>query len=232
MRVIGRLREWSGVVALLLVVAGGTAYAANEWTGANIVDESLTGADVRGSSAVDGSLTGLDVKANTLRGSDVDESSLEQVPDAAELGGMGPSRFVRGAAAVPGAFGVSNAKAYFNRVQNIAGSTSTFMEIPGLLDLELECTAGDAVLYLAATRDDLEIFTHWSRSGIVDRNVLDNADRIGFSANSSAQTQHLEVQAGIGENTFGLQKQVDVTAFMQYTPGGCLARASALAQQT
>jgi hypothetical protein len=35
-----------GYIALAIVVSGGTAYAANEWTGENIVDESLTGDDI------------------------------------------------------------------------------------------------------------------------------------------------------------------------------------------
>ena len=70
MRVLSRLREWSGVLALCLVLAGGTAYAANEWTGANIVNESLTGVDVRG---------------DTIKGADVLESSLGKVRDANTL---------------------------------------------------------------------------------------------------------------------------------------------------
>ena len=35
-----------GGTAVVLLVTAGTAYAANEWTGANIVDGSLTGADL------------------------------------------------------------------------------------------------------------------------------------------------------------------------------------------
>ena len=35
----------------LLALGGGAAYAANEWTGRNIKDETLTGADIRGKAA-------------------------------------------------------------------------------------------------------------------------------------------------------------------------------------
>jgi hypothetical protein len=53
--------QWIGALALFLVLAGGTAWAANEWTGQNIVNESLTGADI---------------KNGTVKGPDVLESSL------------------------------------------------------------------------------------------------------------------------------------------------------------
>jgi hypothetical protein len=63
------------------VLAGGTAYAANEWTGANIVDGSLTGADVfdntvSGADITNGSLTGADVFDNTLGGADITNNSV------------------------------------------------------------------------------------------------------------------------------------------------------------
>ena len=62
-------------LALFVAVGGGAAYAIDEWTGANIRNETLTGADVRGTSnatsAVNGSLTGADIsgqQANRARG--------------------------------------------------------------------------------------------------------------------------------------------------------------------
>ena len=57
----------TSTIALVLALSAGTAYAVNEWTGANIVNESLTGADVRGkagttsTAAVDGTLTTHDI---------------------------------------------------------------------------------------------------------------------------------------------------------------------------
>src|SRR3954451_19972061 len=72
LRMFSRIRpklNHSTVVAYLalFVALGGTAYAVNNFTGADIQDESLTGADVRGTAgtsttaAVNGSLTGADI---------------------------------------------------------------------------------------------------------------------------------------------------------------------------
>jgi hypothetical protein len=93
-------------IAVVLALSAGTAYAANEWTGANIVDGSLTGADVKGRSAtatkpfVDGTLTSYDIKdgsllegdfpPNSIGGGRIKESTLGQVP-VATLGGLGRS---------------------------------------------------------------------------------------------------------------------------------------------
>jgi len=94
-----------GYLALFVALGGTGAYAANEWTGANIVDESLTGADVKGKAGtmsapsvngsltthdiagqpanmangspfVQGSLTTWDIADGTLRGADVLDNSL------------------------------------------------------------------------------------------------------------------------------------------------------------
>jgi hypothetical protein len=57
----------AATMALFLALGGTGAYAANEWTGANIQDETLTGADVQGKAqtatapAVNGTLTGYDI---------------------------------------------------------------------------------------------------------------------------------------------------------------------------
>src|SRR5438093_12494069 len=72
-------------LALFVALGGTSAYAANEWTGANLVDESLTGADVRGAAgtsttpAVDGSLTGDDISgqdANNAHGTPFVDGTL------------------------------------------------------------------------------------------------------------------------------------------------------------
>jgi hypothetical protein len=94
-----------GYLALFVALGGTSAYAANEWTGTNIVDESLTGADVRGkpgtsstpsvngslttheiagqpanaangSPFIQGSLTTWDIADGTLRSADVSDNSL------------------------------------------------------------------------------------------------------------------------------------------------------------
>jgi hypothetical protein len=68
-------------VACFVALAGGVAYADNEFTGANIKDGSLTGADVfdntlSSADVTDGSLTGTDVKDASLTGADVLDNTL------------------------------------------------------------------------------------------------------------------------------------------------------------
>ena len=58
-------------IGCFAALATGSAYAANEWTGDNIVDSSLTGQDifpnsVPGGDITNGTLTGADVFDNTL----------------------------------------------------------------------------------------------------------------------------------------------------------------------
>jgi uncharacterized protein YjbI with pentapeptide repeats len=74
-------------LALFVALGGTGAYAANEWTGTNIVDSSLTGADVRGkpgtssAAAVNGSLTTDDIagqQANAANGTPFIDGTLTQ----------------------------------------------------------------------------------------------------------------------------------------------------------
>ncbi len=80
-------------LAVFLVVAGGSAFAASTITANSIksktvVDNSLKSKDLKDDKAVagvdviDASLTGADVADNSLTGDDVDESTLAQVPQA------------------------------------------------------------------------------------------------------------------------------------------------------
>ena len=95
----------TSVLALFVALGGTGAYAINEWTGANIQNETLTSADIRGKAGtattagvngtiasgdiagqqgvdaigqpfVDGTITGWDVKNNSLGGADIDEDRL------------------------------------------------------------------------------------------------------------------------------------------------------------
>jgi hypothetical protein len=66
-------------VAVFLALGGVSAYAANEWTGANIVDGSLTGADV-----FDNTISGNDITNNSVTRDDVKNGSLTGV-DLANL---------------------------------------------------------------------------------------------------------------------------------------------------
>ena len=75
------------LIALVVAVGGTSAYAANEWTGANIVDGSLTGQDV-----FDNTISGNDITNNSVASADVKDGSLGTV-DIGELHG---SRIVNG----------------------------------------------------------------------------------------------------------------------------------------
>jgi hypothetical protein len=76
------------LVALLMSLSG-VAYAVDEWTGANIVDGSLTTADyknndirsvdIRDDTKSGGGLQGADIAPNSLTASDIDEASLSGV---------------------------------------------------------------------------------------------------------------------------------------------------------
>jgi uncharacterized protein YjbI with pentapeptide repeats len=85
-------------LALFVALGGTSAYAANEWTGANIVDGSLTGVDLKDASVagrdvtdssltgadISESLTGADVATGGLRGSDIADGSLGNLEIANE----------------------------------------------------------------------------------------------------------------------------------------------------
>jgi hypothetical protein len=90
--VLAKLRPRSvydvlAAIGCFVALGGTSAYAINEWTGANIVDESLTGADVKGkagrstTAAVNGSLTTHDVagqQANAANGTSFVDGTLTQ----------------------------------------------------------------------------------------------------------------------------------------------------------
>src|SRR5881397_4444566 len=93
-------RQWMGALALFLVLSGGTAYAVNEWTGANIVDGSLTSADyknndirsvdVRNDNVAGGGLQSADIAPDSLTGNDVADNSLAGVDiEEPSLNGVG-----------------------------------------------------------------------------------------------------------------------------------------------
>lgn len=75
------------ILALMIAVSGGTAYAVNEWTGENIVDGSLTAADlaaksVRRSELAANAVDSAKIADDQVTGADVQESTLAQVPSA------------------------------------------------------------------------------------------------------------------------------------------------------
>jgi hypothetical protein len=78
-------------LALVLALAGGTAYAANTIGSSDVIDNSLRSADLRDGSGV----SGADVIDNSVTGGDIDESKLGKVPDADKLDGVNSSAFAR-----------------------------------------------------------------------------------------------------------------------------------------
>ena len=66
-RAIAHLRaQWMGGLALFLVIAGGTAYAANTVSSSDIVNNQVYSADVRNDSLDGGGLSGADIREQTL----------------------------------------------------------------------------------------------------------------------------------------------------------------------
>jgi hypothetical protein len=106
-------QQYIGLIALF-VALGGSAYAAATINSGDVVNDSLTGGDVRGRAAkpgkpftqgsltgadvlgspgVNGGLSGFDVANESIRGIDVQESTLGPVPSAASVGGVVESDF-------------------------------------------------------------------------------------------------------------------------------------------
>jgi hypothetical protein len=101
----------------LFVALGGTAYAANEWTGRNIVNGSIKQVDLGANS-----VNSTKVVNNSIKGADILESSLGTVPKASSVvpGAIGTAALADGAvtpakqAPVPAA-----------SVMRLSGETST-----------------------------------------------------------------------------------------------------------
>ena len=84
--------QWMGALALFLVLAGGTAYAANTIGSSDIIDESIQSQDlkngqVHSSDIGNNQVQSVDVKNEALTGADIAANSLGEVPSAT-LGGL------------------------------------------------------------------------------------------------------------------------------------------------
>ena len=89
--VLAHLRaQWMGALALFLVLAGGTAYAANTIGSSDIINGQVKSADI-GNNQV----RSIDVTNDGLTGVDILESSLATVPDADTLDGRDSKDFAR-----------------------------------------------------------------------------------------------------------------------------------------
>ncbi len=94
--VLAHLRaQWMGALALFLVLAGGTAYAANTIGSSDIIDGQVKTADI-GNNQVRSADVRDDALANGgLTGADIVESSLGPVPNADTLDGKDSKDFAR-----------------------------------------------------------------------------------------------------------------------------------------
>ena len=79
-------RQWMGALALFLVLTGGTAWAVDEWTGANIQDGTLTSADYRNND-----IRSVDVRNATAGGGGLTGADL--APHSAGLDELDPAAF-------------------------------------------------------------------------------------------------------------------------------------------
>jgi hypothetical protein len=98
-------RQWMGALALFLVLSGGTAWAVNEWTGANIVDGSLATADyknndIRSVDVRNDSFAGGGLQSSDLAAGAVGQADLAPAEAWHEVGAVGEPTFN----ASPGAF--------------------------------------------------------------------------------------------------------------------------------
>ena len=79
-RILGHLRaQWAGVLALVLVLTGGVAYAANTVFSSDIVNDQVYSADVRNDTLSGGGLAAPDLQASAVGTSEV----LNDTPRAA-----------------------------------------------------------------------------------------------------------------------------------------------------
>ena len=111
--------QFLGLLALLIVLTGGTAFAAaaaktvakNTVTSKSIKNGQVRTADLAPAAVTgdklaldsvtpdqvkNGSLTGTDISDNSLTGNDVNESTLGIVPNASSLGGVPAASYLRG----------------------------------------------------------------------------------------------------------------------------------------
>jgi len=78
-------RQWMGALALFLVLTGGTAWALDEWTGANIQNATLTSADYKNND-----IRSVDVRDDAAGGGLTD---ADLAPNSAGLAELDPAAF-------------------------------------------------------------------------------------------------------------------------------------------
>jgi hypothetical protein len=218
---VGRVRShvtYANVVAtlaLLIAIGGGTAWAVEKWTGANIVN---------------GSLTGVDVRNDTLKGADVLESRLAKVPDSDKLDGLDSARYTRGAPAEAGAFAPAKGRTYFNRLAALSGSAvQTLLVIPGLLHVDVECN-GLALVHVISDTNGLQM-----SQDILSGNLFKTynaGEQFQFNTSDQIPTYQGLVTAGKGDSSFTGQQLVPINLVATFNAANqfCYFQGSALLQ--
>jgi hypothetical protein len=93
-RAVGRIREqWAGYLSLFLVVAGGTAYAADTIGSSDVINESLLSEDIKNGQVRSGDLATNQVLSAEVRDDNLSNGGLESVDiasDALQANDLGP----------------------------------------------------------------------------------------------------------------------------------------------
>ena len=110
-RLLIQLREWAGVLALILVLTGGVAYAANTVSSTDIVNDQVYSADVRNDTLAGGGLARADLRAGAVGTSEV-------LDDIAPGGGLGAADLRSGSVGPAEAAGLRSAD-----IANAAGGS-------------------------------------------------------------------------------------------------------------
>ena len=94
--VLAHLRaQWMGALALFLVLAGGTAYAANTIGSSDIINGQVKSADIGNNQVRSADVRDDTIANGGLTGKDIIEGSLGTVPAADTLDGMDSKDFAR-----------------------------------------------------------------------------------------------------------------------------------------
>lgn len=195
----------TATLALFAALSTGTVYAANEWTGANIVNNSLTGADVR-------------------------ESTLGRVPNADKLDGIDSRGFIQGASAGP-FWDKSTGRAYLNRIDTVKGDLEvTILVVPHLLHVAASCGSFGADTQwstdIISDVDGLQVF--YEGLGFpASYTTLNATDGLVLSAHNVGR---LTIQAGTGANARSGKRLVTIDMFGMPSGGTCFHQFSALSQ--
>ena len=87
-------------------------------------------------------------------------------------------------------------------------------------------------MHIVADRNGLELYADLNSQSFIHHEVQNTGDSFGFSTTPSEDIRRLNLQAGTGANTFGLQRMLDATVTFRFEAGTCAAVVSALAQRT